>query len=64
MGFFCPSTQRHLNLACLHPVACVRSGDESFYPCTQRHLNLGCLHPVACVRSGDGSFLSVYATSP
>jgi hypothetical protein len=27
----------NLNLECLHPVACVRSGDGFFYPSTQRH---------------------------
>jgi hypothetical protein len=26
-----------LNLGCLHPVACVRSGDGGFYPSMQRH---------------------------
>jgi hypothetical protein len=25
------------DLGCLHPVACVRSGDGSFYPSVQRH---------------------------
>jgi hypothetical protein len=25
-----------LNLGCLHPVACVRSGDGGFYPSTQQ----------------------------
>jgi hypothetical protein len=31
-------TQRRFNLECLHPVACVRSGDAGFlYPSTQRH---------------------------
>jgi hypothetical protein len=27
----------NLNLGCLHPVACVRSGEGGFYPSTQRH---------------------------
>jgi hypothetical protein len=26
-----------LNLGCLHPVACVKSGDGGFYPSTQHH---------------------------
>jgi hypothetical protein len=29
-------TVSNINLGCLHPVACVRSGDGSFYPSTQR----------------------------
>jgi hypothetical protein len=32
-----PVINPKLNLGCLHPVACVRSGDGSFYPSTQRH---------------------------
>jgi hypothetical protein len=29
--------QSIVNLGCLYPVVCVRSGDGGFYPSTQRH---------------------------
>jgi hypothetical protein len=37
MCFIDGQENKYLGLGCLHPVACERSGDGSFYPFTQRH---------------------------
>jgi hypothetical protein len=33
---------------CLHPVACVRSGDGGFYPSTQRHYRMLIYYTATC----------------